>query len=348
MKIGIVTFTASDNYGQRLQNYALQEILTKTGNDVYTIKQSEDSITLVRLLIFFLKLVIGKEKKGNKLWRKIKFYIFDMKYIKYTRTVNTFNPHRNLNKKFDRFVSGSDQVWAPVPYRFPMYMQFFASSTKKYSYAASIAAYELDDSVICEYKKYLEDFVLVSVREDRSKKLLDGILDNQKTQVDLDPTLLLDKNEWIKIEKSPKWLKNKNYVLVYNLDSSIPRELKDLANKKSLDIISLMDENSKAYTSDPGEFIYLIHHAILVYTDSYHGTIFSILFEKPFIHAVRNVKQYNMNSRFDTLFSKLGIDISQVTKIHSGVIENFSYDEIIRRIEMERKQSLNTIKIIGS
>ena len=74
MKIAILTFTACDNYGQRLQNYALEELLREEGHDVTTILQSEDSITIKRLLKLFIKLVVGREKNWKKLIRKIKFY----------------------------------------------------------------------------------------------------------------------------------------------------------------------------------------------------------------------------------------------------------------------------------
>lgn len=344
MKIGILTFTACDNYGQRLQNYALQEILRKSGNEVSTILQSEDSITFVRLFELLIKLLIGKEKNWSIFKRKIKFYLFDKKHIKYTKMVDTYKPNNKIDKQFDRFVSGSDQVWAPVLYRMPMYMQSFALSQKKYSYAASIATYEIDDSVKSEYLKYLRNFKLISVREDISKDLIDSILCNNKTQVDLDPTLLIDKDEWVKIEKCPKWLLNDKYILVYTLDSPVTEELQKVALDRRLNIISLMDEKSEAFTTDPSEFLYLIHHAKLVYTDSYHGTIFSIIYKKPFIHAVRNVKEYNMNSRFDTLFKKLGINIDDVMKVEN----NISYTKIMERLENEKKKSKDTIRIIAS
>lgn len=347
MKIGILTFTASDNYGQRLQNYALQEILLKSGNYVRTIKQSEDSITMFRLVKLGIKLLIGKEHNWNKLLRKVKFYLFDKKYIKYSRMVDTWNPTKVLNKKYDKFVSGSDQVWAPIQYRFPMYMQSFADSSKKYSYAASIASYDIDANLKNEYKKYLQDFVCISVREERSKEILEEILDEIEICVDLDPTLLLSRDDWIRVEKKPKWLNEEEYILAYNLDSDISDELRIYAKDKRLNIISLMKDKSKAYISDPAEFVYLIHHASLVYTDSYHGTIFSIIFEKIFVHATRNVVVYNMNSRFDTLFHKLGVNIKDVSSVSASLNANI-YDNLYIRLQEEKKKSLRTINLIAN
>ena len=347
MKIAILTFTASDNYGQRLQNYALQELLSKQGHEVNTILQSEDSITFKRLLKLFINLIIGRDKNWNKLVRKIKFFLFDRKYIHYSEMQNTFSPSNSIADHYDRFVSGSDQVWAPVSARLGMYMQSTIPSTKKYSYAASIAAYDIPENLKGKYREYLSDFELISVRENKSKELLEDILVGKNIRVDLDPTLLLRKQDWEKIEKKPKWISNqKKYILVYNLDSSIPIELQVFAEKNGFDILSLMDESSKAYKSDPSEFIYLIHNAELVYTDSYHGTIFAILFEKQFIHATRqqNTVGHSMNSRFDTLFDKLGINSQKVSTIG---LKNVDYADINQKLDAERKQSQNTIKMIG-
>lgn len=97
---------------------------------------------------------------------------------------------------------------------------------------------------------------------------------------------------------------------------------KFFAEKNGFDILSSMDESSKAYKSDPSEFIYLIHNAELVYTDSYHGTICAILFEKQFINATRqqNTVGHSMNSRFDTLFDKFGINSQKVSRIDKKIL----------------------------
>lgn len=344
MKIAILTFTACDNYGQRLQNYALQELLKENGNDVRTILQSEYSITLKRLVKQFIKLVIGKEKKFNKIKRNIKFYFFDKKYIRYSNMHNTFYELKNATE-YDRFISGSDQVWAPVEGRLKMYMQYGIPKEKKYSYAASIASYEIPNELKKKYKEYLESFSLISVRENQSKVLLDNILDKNEVRVDLDPTLLLNKSEWQKIEKKPKWFEKNKYILVYNLGSVTPQKIEDYAYNHNYKIISIMDENSKAYLSDPGEFIYLIHNAEIIYTDSYHGTVFSIIFEKKFVHSVRNIRKNNMNSRFDTLFGILGIDVNNISNIDNICI---NYNDINIKLETERKKSLKTIRILAN
>lgn len=342
MKIAILTFTACDNYGQRLQNYALQELLSKNENDVQTILQNEGSITFNRLVKLSIKLIIGREKNWKKLKRQIKFYLFDRKYIKYTKMQNTFHPSSRIADKYDRFVSGSDQIWAPVPARLDMYMQSTIPTEKKYSYAASIATYDIPENLKERYREYLSDFELLSVRENRSQELLEDILVDKDIRVDLDPTLLLTKQYWERIEKKPKWIEKRKYILAYNLDSSLPSELCDLADEHGLCIVSLLDENSEAYTTDPSEFIYLIHNAELVYTDSYHGTIFAILFEKQFIHATRqqNTVSHSMNSRFDTLFDKLGINSQNVSTIG---LKNVDYANINQKLDAERNQSIKTI-----
>ena len=318
-KIGIITINGFNNYGNRLQCYAVQHYLENMGYIDENIYNEYNSNSFIGNCV---KSIIRKLRDFNK--RKIiairnqNFYEFN-KYIKFSkeRIINgQFN--QGLNENYDLFITGSDQVWAPVSSRLEMYMQSTIPSTKKYSSATSIAAYDILENLKGKYREYLSDFRFISVRENKSKELLEDILVGKDIRVDLAPTLRLRKHDWEKIEKKPKWISNqKKYILVYNLDSSIPIELQVFAKKNGFDILSLMYESSKAYKSDPSELIYLIHNAELVYTDSYHGTIFAILFEKQFIHATRqqNTVGHSMNSRFDTLFDKLGINSQKVSRI---------------------------------
>lgn len=142
-----------------------------------------------------VKSIIRKLRDFNK--RKViairnqNFYEFN-KYIKFSkeRIINgQFN--QGLNENYDLFITGSDQVWAPVSSRLEMYMQSTIPSTKKYSSAASIAAYDILENLKGKYREYLSDFRSISVRENKSKELLEDILVGKDIRVDLDPTLLL-------------------------------------------------------------------------------------------------------------------------------------------------------------
>lgn len=93
-----------------------------------------------------------------------------------------------------------------------MYMQSTILSTKKYSFAASIAAYDIPENLKGKYREYLSDFRLISVRENKSKELLEDILVGKDIRVDLAPTLLLRKHDWEKIEKKPKWISNQKNI----------------------------------------------------------------------------------------------------------------------------------------
>ena len=333
-KIGIITII-SKNYGNRLQNYALQKYLEKQGFLVYTIpqKKRENKIKMIIKLLLSIKI----DKYKSVFWD-----VFDgnIKWSKYVRNLDV------LNDKFDFFITGSDQVWNPL-FEFNSEREFltFANEKKRIAYAASIGLDFLPNKYIFKYRDLINNIPQVSVREYEGANIIKEIC-NRDVPVLLDPTMLLSKNEWKKIsEKS--YLKKKKlnrYVLKYFLgikNKKYDAYIEEFAKQNSLEIVDISSNNINK--NGPYEFLYYIENAKFIFTDSFHGTVFSLLFEKKFRVFTRpEEKGYgDMSSRINTLIKHFEIGdyvINNEEEIKKVVVE-LDYTKISKILELKRKEA---------
>ena len=168
----------------------------------------------------------------------------------------------------------------------------------------------------------------------------------------LDPTLLLDASKWRKIEKKPVRLReNSKYILVYMLGSCTKEYLKKIREyrKKFGYIVYFLDQNDKKNSifASPEEFVYLVNHAALVCTDSFHGCVFSIIFNVPFVCFTRtldNGEEQDMSSRFDSLFQTFGCQDRMVDLVSESNIIQMNYKKINEKVEAERQKSILYLK----
>ena len=318
-KIGIVTITELDNLGNRLQNYALQEVLKRKNFEVETIRNliiyGNRKKCLYKISELFKGIVKGNFKyRLGMVTKQHRFEKFDRKYFKFSKWKSTIDTiDKELCDEYDYVIAGSDQIWNPY-YSFNMDFNFlsFVEKEKRIAYAASFGVDSIPKEKEEQYKKGLNGINYISVREYQGAKIVNK-LTSKACEVMPDPTLLLDKSEWIKIEKKPKWLNNERYILKYFLGSdreytdSIKKLRDDYKKLKVIDIHNIYDK--KRFSITPDEFIYLIHKCELMITDSFHGTVFSIVMQRPFLHVIRkennNVKT---NSRIDSLFKMCKIE----------------------------------------
>lgn len=314
MKLGILTFHAAHNYGAVLQAYGLLKYLTSLGHDVFVIDYRPDSIrrglyrgvpALPRNPLKLCKTLIEEFSiRKDRITRFDKFEEF------ITKELNLFPFDTTRLEEFDKIFIGSDQVWnkSLLNNKFdPVYMG--ASFPAKYiSYAASMGWYQIEDSDISQLKRYLTNFEAISVRETATSAFLTEI-SGVDVSVTCDPTLLLNRNDWAKLYE-PTY--KKGYVLCYNLLNS--RECQalaeDLAKSKGLEIIYLVSSVAKkspkgsCSNAGPIEFISYIMDAEYVVTSSFHGTVFSILFNKEFY----SVGLSNYGGRIQSLLKTLGLE----------------------------------------
>lgn len=315
-KIGIITLNGYFNYGNRLQNLALQNYLEEQGHEVTTVRldrannSSKLNIFKYRLKIVLQRIMKNKQYNSHKI-REEKFKDFSNKYIKETKLeYSIYGNLSHLNDKFDYFIIGSDQVWNPNMSKGSLaYFANFADTDKRISYSASFGVSNIPSEYTSTYIEGLQGLNYISVREQVGANIVKE-LTGREAPVLVDPTLLLNKEEWIKVSSAAPQTHN-SYLLTYFL-GGIPKEhrekIEQIAALNNLEIISLGDINDKVtYETGPAEFLNYIQGAQLFCTDSFHGCVFSIIFETPFVVYERQGKT-SMFSRIETLLSTFDLE----------------------------------------
>lgn len=320
MKVAIITINDNNNYGNRLQNYALQQFLLKKlkinlvdtiwYSSIYNYKLKSDIFTWKMWLKYLINWKnIRKHLKEYYVEDVIRMYNIS-KFTKKIKTSFNFRMENNLNNEYDYFIVGSDQVWNPYFWskrdnEANIRFLKFAPKEKRIAYAASIAIPEIPKDKEQFFKDSLNEMKAISMREKAGANLVEDLI-GKEVPVVVDPTILLSKEEWQKIEMVPEWYNGEKYMLTYFLGPSL--KIENLAKKNDWKIYNLMDINNlDLYTSRVEEFIYLINHAQLVVTDSFHASVFSILMNTPFLVINRQNKNWSdMTSRIDTLMELFG------------------------------------------
>lgn len=326
-KVGLITIIDYKNYGNRLQNYAGQQVLKSLGCDVVTIvnKPLQSKVSGKRNIAKLLKdksfqdivrkaiSVINKKKRKSAFDNKLKsFKEFSKKYINESSYIISEGAVKNnLGDEFDCFIVGSDQVWNPI-YRKGSSIDFltFSPRGKRIAYAPSFGVSAIPVEYKEDYKEWIAEFKALSVREDAGANIIKN-LTNREASVLVDPTVMLTKEEWLSISEPHKLKPKTPFLLTYFL-GEIPKEVKSLISKLStkykLEVVNLGSyEQIERYAADPSEFIDYINSANIFLTDSFHGAVFSIILEKQFIVFNRVSKVPSMNSRIDTLLTKFNL-----------------------------------------
>lgn len=268
--------------------------------------------------------------------------------------------------EYDGFVTGSDQIWNPDIFAevkqgqdYAYMLDFVKNKQKKHSYAASMGVSVLSEEKKAEFRKWLSDFSVLTVREHRAAVLLQELLEREIPSV-CDPVLLLTPEDWVQIEKAA-CLRDMNYILVYSVGGG--KELlpyaEELAAREGCAVYviqppvvaTVTDDREKMLTGvGPAQFVWLIRHARAVVTTSFHGTAFSLLFRKP-VHLVREpaAKKGNRNSRFDSLFRYFALEEKQrcVVDIADRQVEIVTPDsrnlEALERVKVKSVDLLDQV-----
>lgn len=306
--IGIVTIIDNNNYGNRLQNFALSKVLNDYGYKVFTLKNESFSNEKRHFIIRKIKNVFFKGTYSSNDSRRKNFENFN-KIINFTnKNYNVFSDF----SKFDFLVVGSDQVWNPFFGRFKEFdLLNMVEGKKRISYAASFGVSSLNSEHNKILKNEISKFKAVSVREEMGKRIIKNVLPNKNVDVLIDPTMLLSADEWETIIKKPEMKSEKKFILNYflgDLSENRKKEIYKVAKENNCEVINILDKKSPFYECGPSEFLYLEKQAFLICTDSFHSSVFAILFNTPFLVFDREKKNVvNMNSRLDTLLSKFNL-----------------------------------------
>lgn len=343
-KIGIVTITNDGyNFGNRLQNYALQTVLERMGYEVDTLNRpirENQRLWWKRkkmVLHYFLpfRRQISHIKAGN-------FYFWNKRYIKWSDIVATDEALPSLVNQYDYFVAGSDQIWNPKfsfgtdPY---MFLQF-AKPDQKVAYAPSIGLDEISQDSISQYEEWWCNWRALSCREYVGAKIISKIVGEDIPTL-IDPTLLLSSDDWSKLTKGIKT--PKKYIFVYML-GEITGEYKEyidkLSHENQCEVVDVMNDIRYA-GGNPSVFVALIQNAERVIADSYHSMVFAMLFHRPFTFIDRVGWGMNMNSRVQTLMDKFEIPIKRLDAITELPID---WNVFEQRLEQERSNAMLYLK----
>lgn len=358
MKIGIITLNGFYNYGNRLQNYALQRVCLKFTNDVETIWYDSNNYFLDTKTKHSAKNIVKyiMDWRGFRKYKKYELELLRQYNIKnftdmYINTNYLYGIDKKKLDKYDYFIVGSDQVWNPKFAAHEAEFLMFAPQEKRIAYAASIGIKDLPNQHKGQMKKGLQGMNYISVREKAGADIIYQ-LTGKNVEVLVDPTLLLNKKEWQAIAKRPSWYRDERYILTYflgDIPDVVTRELDRLAREQKLKIYNMMDtKNRDTYISRPDEFLYLIEHSTLLYTDSFHGTVFSILMKIPFVVCERVEKgMENMTSRLDNLLQLFNLELRRGTRSNGYIIENplkINYLDVEKTLDVERLRSENYLR----
>lgn len=314
-RIGIVTVFDNRNLGNRLQNYALQQVLLQYGDRVVTIKNKPAPRSLPGWLLRGTPLaesIVLNSLAGEK--RKSKLLSFNREHLLVTGTGYCFDRAYTRLKKRHRchwYCAGSDQIWNPDLNRTgPFSYLAFAPPERTFSYAASFGREDIPGEQQRAVKQGLQHMHHLSLREPAGARIVRELTGREDGQVLPDPTLLLTEAQWKRIMKAPGKPVPQSYLLAYFLGPVSPERresLRRLAEAENMEILELMDPDSPCFFAGPEEFLWLIQRARLVCTDSFHGSVFAFLFQRPLVIFDREGEGAAMGSRLDALAETYGL-----------------------------------------
>ena len=362
-KTATITWSNHNNFGTFLQAYALQFILKKLGycNDIIDDQRIINAsyrksyiIEVFRPIYRILKSIILNEFLFKRKTKSSEFLFNEFK-IKHLDINSSYKDLKEVDLFYDSFICGSDQIWSPLPGIYnPFYFMSFTKKTKL-SYAPSIGVNSIDNSFKLLLKNHLSEFKDISVREDKAREILSDIT-KRDVKTLIDPTLLLSSDEWNSLISHIQ-IKKEDYVLCYLLTFNLNyiNKIIEFAKTKNLKIkIFGTNKNYAKYFDDvifvgPSEFLFYIKNSTYFFTDSFHGTIFSIIFKIKFIVFKRfedkdpkcqNSRIYNLLHIFKLKHQVIDKNDSLISVIENIEI-NEDYNYIDNILEIERNKSFN-------
>ena len=343
-KIGIVTFYGNANYGNRLQNLAVQTILEDYGFRAESIIFMNSR--LKRWKYIFKLYLKGCFTKDAGILRTCRFLNFNRKYIR--EKIIYGSPEEvpsKLLSRYDYFSVGSDQVWnirmKEVMGKGWFYFLEFTEDKKKVCISPSIGVSlgTVSGEYLEKMRRWLSGFRYLSCREKQGAQEISW-LTGRECEWLIDPTIYVTKEQWTKI-LSLKPSGRAPYVFLFFIDG-ISNELKSCIDEYAASggyrIIDPSDPSGGFYSADPAEFVELITHAHMVFTDSFHVMAFSINFHIPFYVFNRN-RIRNMTSRIESISEVFSLEERYIREQKPfDIRESCSFEAADRQLSIERQK----------
>ncbi len=367
-KIGIITIHKIPNHGSVLQAFALQKVLSMMGYNSEIIdylfpnkyqlnqpsdKEPDDCLSIKELVLKYL-FAFQILKQRNNIKRFIKNHL--------NLTLREYVSPDDISKEtfdYDIYVSGSDQIWSTQHTKGdPSFLLGFAPDTvKKISYASSFGRAIVEDKYKASYTKLLNRFSSISVREESAVQLIDSLIGRKPTVV-LDPTLLLNRNQWNEIARKERVIKGK-YIFCYFLNYSfnahpfVEKIADDFQKQTGFKLVWGIRPPKRFCNPNTifkvgasvEEFLALIRDAEIVLTTSFHGTVFSVNYGRPLLSIVDD--KYTNDNRQINILKSLGLE-NNILSVHDEIpsYEVAYYNDVItqQRLKTLIESSMNYLK----
>lgn len=376
-KVALVSCYFKDNYGSLLQTYALQKALQKKEVNCVNIDISNlNRIISARkkkyylsqfcnfpflkqksgMVALLIRIKLNKKLKANTAIRRKKHNQFRADYFVMSKQYSDFSELTQNVDDYTDFIVGSDQLWLPVNVVGDYYtLNFVPENINKISYSTSFGVSVVPDKYKQQYVTFLNRINHLSVREKTGQRLVKE-LTGRDAELVCDPTLLLNQDDWLKLAVPPQTRIEGDYIFCYFLGTNVvhrkfAERLKATTGYKIVSI-NHCDEYVKysekfadyaPYDVGPQEFLYLIRNAKYVLTDSFHGTVFSLVMNTPFFSFRRfTANKVSTNSRIDTLLEVVGLidrilsgeeDVQKVTSV------DIDFEKVNSALEDYRQKS---------
>lgn len=355
MKIGIITFHCSYNYGSALQTYALKSFLENNGykvsiiNFIYKLDFENYKLFRTKQYIkrpykFFFDIIFYNK---NKI-RKNNFELFAKQYFNLTKKIYyNYKNMKELNNEFDIFICGSDQIWnldCTKGVEPAYFLKFVDKDKLKIAYAPSLAHIKFAKNYDEDLKKAINDLDYISIREESTLPLIQSLTE-KKVNVVLDPTLLLDREDYELIVNQEK--QDNEYIFVYMLEYSaeLVKYCNEFSDKRKIKIIYITKskisriKGKNVFGIGPDKFLRYIRDAKYIITNSFHATVFSVIFNKKFVTFTTKYS----SSRMGDLLNKLGIP-ERIYNENFDIDKDIDYDVVQKRLIDMKKFSLEYLR----
>lgn len=360
MKIGIITLLDEKNYGNRWQNFAMNNLLHLVGvetDNIYIWERNADrqcfresvKRVLPLKISYLLHAVSAYEIKDLKMLKRV------LKFTRFTKTnmgshmimINTYDElsHKLNSSKYDYLAVGSDQVWNPYYVANPIYFLQFVDKKKRLAFMASFGSDVIPEKEILNYKKWISEMAYISVREPSGADIVKS-LTGKYADVFLDPTLLVSKEIWLTLSNKPKSINlPEHYAVIFMFDCDIEK-IRHICSDWNIEMLVLNNKKYQhLYTLDPAEMLYVLNNAEMIFTDSFHIMALSIRLNKQFYVFERTGFEY-MFSRLESTLNRLEIMqciYANQNDISLHPISEDNYDRINLELDTEKKRFLNTV-----
>ena len=364
MKIAIMTWFHYHNYGTALQVVALNEYLRSIGHAPFVINYRPSALPILAPKGSTISYVAKKIHKRvgelvnssyttEKREEKFESFLFD--HLIFTEECKTLSDLERLNNEYDAFICGSDQIWSPILFNPHYYLDFINDQKKMIAFAPSVGLSQISDiNVKARVKELVDRFTYLSTREYSGSTILSNLIGRDVKTV-LDPSFLVDKQKWSDCAKSPI-SNSRPYLLVYMLGKNEKhwRQIFRIAERLQLKVLIIptfsKDLKRQGCIKDAvgvQDFLALVKNASYVCTDSFHGTVFSIIFNKQFsvFERFKEKDEANQNSRIYHILKLLGLESRLLTgKDYHSIQEGIDYNQVNRRLDEEKEKTESFLK----